>query len=574
VARPFPSDDELRAAERWLMARPEGRENRPVAAVWYPNHYAVGMSNLGLHRLLEIVAGHRGWTHDRLFVPNRHATGRNAHSELRTFDLGLPVRDTELALVTASYEEDYTLLARLLDLAGIPRQATERQEEHPVVVVGGFAPTLNPEPLASLADVLLLGPAEHVLPPFLDRASELRSSAGRLRRVPLRSELADLPGCYVPGPESPEGPVRVAFARPRWRSDQGVLCETGDPAADRPPPRSRILTPHTEFADRFLIAVGEGCPHGCRFCAAGFARRPPLAYPVERLAAAVGEGLQHTPRIGLVGPAVSDLPSLNALSRQVADAGGEVSTSSLGVRSMLGAGLTPTSRTVTLAPETAGDHLRARVNKPMADAEILDALRICAESGAVRVRLYFLVGLPGEEDTDMDGIVALAAACRERLAEVGRGLGQIPALVLSVNPFVPKAGTPLQWSPMADVATLRRRLERIRKGLRPIGGVTLRTGGARVALRQAVLSLGGRDAVEVLDLRPGRAGWWKELQRWHASRREFAFSDKERDHPFPWDFIDRGVSRDSLWKEAARARRGKTTPSCEVLQCTACGACG
>ena len=574
MARLYPSDDELRASERWLIDRPEARAGEPVAAVWYPNQYAVGMSNLGLHRLLEMVAEHPRWTHDRVFVPQPHHAGSDRNLELRTFDLGVPVRRTDLALVSASYEEDYTQLAVLLDLAGIPRCAADREEEHPVIVVGGFAVTLNPEPLASLADVFLLGPAEHVLQPFLDRAAEIRATAGRLRRVPLRSELDDLPGCYVPGPDPQSRPVRVTFAAPRWRTGRDALCETDDPAADRPPPRSRILSPHTEFADRYLVAVGEGCPHGCRFCAAGFSRRPPLAYPAERLRAAVGEGLGHTRRIGLVGPAVTDLPGLDSITRQVVDAGGEVSTSSLGVRSMLRTGLTPTSRTVTLAPETAGDELRARVNKPMADTDILDALQACAENGVIRIRLYFLVGLPGEQDADVDGIVALAAACHDRLAVAGRRLGQIPALVLSINPFVPKAGTPFQWSPMADVSTIRRRLERLRKGLRPIGGVTLRTGGARVALRQSVLSLGDRDAAAVLDLHPGRTGWWKDLQRWHADHGEFVSVEKARDHLFPWDFIDRGVSKDYLWKEAERAKRGKVTPPCDVIKCTACGACG
>lgn len=568
------TDAELRDAERWLMERPSTRANEPVAAVWYPNAYAVGMSNLGLHRLLEIVSEHPRWTHDRFFLPAPPGARRDAPRDLRTFDLGLDVRRTDLALVSASYEEDYTHLATMLDRAGIPRRAAEREEEHPLIVVGGFAVTLNPEPLVTLADCFLLGPAEHVLPAFLDRTAELLAATGRLRRSPLQAELADLDGCYVPGPAPPTRPVRVAFMRPRWRPGDGLLRETGDPAADRPPPRSRILTPHTEFADRFLIAVGEGCPHGCRFCAAGFSRRPPLAYPADRLAAAIREGLQHTHRIGLIGPAVTDLPCLDALTRQVVDAGGEVSTSSLGVRSMLGSGRTPTSRTVTLAPETVGDSLRGRVNKLMADKEILDALQACAENGAVRIRLYFLIGLPGEADADVDGIVALTAACHERLASVGRALGQIPAIVLSVNPFVPKAGTPLQWSPMTDVSTIRRRLERLRKGLRPIGGVTLRTGGARVALRQAILSLGDRDAAAVLDLHPGRPGWWKDLQRWHAAHGDFAFADKERDHVFPWDFIDRGVSRSYLWREAMRADRGTVTPACDVAACRACGACG
>jgi len=541
-----------------------------TAAVVYPNTYHLGMSNLGLHRLVEIVGAHDGWTPLRAFLPPKERLGatHGARRGLATFDLGIPLQDADVWLVSLSYEEDYAHLAELLRLARMPVRAAERQREHPLVVVGGFAPTLNPEPLAPLADVLLLGPAEHVLPPFLDRLAaslDRRGPAGT--RGDVGAVLDGLDGCYVPD-GGPPGTVRVAFGSHDFAGD-GPLHT--DRAATGAPPRSLVITPHTEFAERFLVSVGEGCPHGCRFCAAGFARRPPRAYPLEALAAAVDEGLAAGARVGLMGPAVADHPDLGDLIARVHEAGGEVSTSSTYIRALLRTGRPVVGRTATLAPEAGTVELRRRIDKPLTDADILDAVRACGEAGVARVRLYVQVGLPWETDDDAPALVELAARCREELLAAGRARGRIADLVLSANPFIPKAGTPFQWAPMAGTDVLRRRLDLLRDGVRRVGGVQLRSGGARVALRQGILSQGGRSAAEIVELPP--SGWWRAMVRWHADHGDFVHREKDRDHRFPWDFVDRGVRREHLFKEWGRARSAKTTPACDVLACRACGAC-
>lgn len=562
------------------MPRPDPAAR--CVAVCYPNVYRVGMSNLGLHRLLELIAAHPGWTPLRAFVPDGVGARRGRGEAWRTFDGDLPLHRADLVAVTLSYEEDYGNLPRMLAAGGIPPRAADRTPDHPPVVIGGFAPTLNPEPVALLADAVLLGPAELTLAGLLDRCAAWASGGGRRRsRVALRETLADLPGCYTPVPGQLPPPVTIPVRAPRWEpGDAGALVV--DAGADDPPPRTRILTPHTEFADRFLVAVGEGCPHGCRFCAASFARRPPLAYPTAALLRAVDEGLAAAvgstrPRIGLMGAAVTDLPGLDPLARRVAEAGGDLSTSSLRIGSLVGAEVevaVALSRTATLAPEAGLASLRDAINKPLSDDAVLDTIAACGEAGVHRVRLYLLVGLPGEGEDHVGGVIELARRARERLVLAGRARGRVAELVLSVNPFVPKADTPLQWAPLAEPGVLKRRLGALREGLRRLGGVQLRTGGERLALRQAILSLGGREAAEILELAPGRAGWWRELQRWHDDHGGFVFEERAQDHPFPWRFIDRGVHRDFLWREWRRYRTARPTPSCDVMSCTACGACG
>ncbi len=574
MARPRPpSDRQLLEAERWLIPQPapEGR----AAALCYPSSYHVGMSNLGLHRLLELVAEQPGWAPLRAFLPapEREAELRRRGERLRTLDHAVRLDQVDLWLVSVSYEEDYLGLWRMLTLAGLPPLARDREPDGPLVVVGGFAPTLNPEPVAPLADVLLLGPAEQTLAPFLRRwGGSLERVGGRQGGRPdLDESLAGLPGCYVPG--SPPPPRLVVPSRaPAWDpAVGGRLCV--DHGLERPPPRTRVLTPHTVFADRYLVAVGDGCPGACRFCAASFAHRPPRAYPEVSLRRAVDEGLAHTPRIGLLGAAVSDLPSLGTLAHQVRVAGGELSTSSLRVGIRLADGPPIVGRTATIAPEAASEVLRRTVNKPMTDDEVLETLTGCVEAGAVRVRAYLLLGLPGADDGEADALLDLALRGRDALVAAGRGRGRPAELVLSVNAFVPKPDTPFQWAGMASPDVLDRRAERLRRGLRAEGGgVRLLWGGSRIALRQAALSLGDRDAVDLLP--PSRGSWWTELRRWHGGRGEFAFGDKPRDHAFPWRFVDRGVSRDFLWREWQRARAGKLTPACDVHDCRACGVCG
>ncbi len=573
--RASPDRETLLAAERWLLPRPDPAAR--TVAVCYPNRYHVGMSNLGLHRLVELITTAPGWSPLRAFAPEPGGARRHPWT---TLDGDLPLHRADLVAVSLSYEEDYGQVPDLLEAGGIPALAAERAAEHPPVVLGGFAVSLNPEPLALLADAVLLGPAEASLPELLRRLATLSAPRGGVDRAALRAALADLPGCYLPRPGREPGPVVVPAAKPRWEPGEGALRVDGAAPASMPgglPPRSVILTPHTEFADRYLVAVGEGCPHGCRFCAAGFARRPPRAYPTDVLLRAVEEGLAVTPRIGLMGPAVTDLPGLAALSARVAEAGGELSTSSLRIGSLGGAELEAAvslSRSATLAPEAGLAALRAAVNKPLSDDAVLDTVAACAAAGVHRVRLYLLVGLPGEGDEHVEGTLALVHRIRERLVAAGRRRGHVAELVLSVNPFVPKADTPLQWAPLAEPEVLRRRLGALRDGVRRVGGVQLRTGGERLALRQAILSLGGREAREVLALAPGRSGWWRELRRWHDAHGAFAFAERERGHAFPWDFIDRGVERRYLWREWQRYRAGKATPACDVARCTACGACG
>ena len=531
------------------------------------------MSNLGLHRLVELVSEREGWEPLRAFLPA--ATERDEllrrGERLRTLDHGVRLDQVDLWLVTLSYEEDYAGLWRMLELAQVPPRAGDRGPEHPRVIVGGFAPTLNPEPVAELADAVVLGPAELTLGPLLDRWETLDRPGGRrgVSEQALRDALGDLPGVYLPAGGPPTRLV-VPGSAPDWEAggDGALTADRGLPA---PPPRTRILTPHTEFADRFLISVGDGCPGACRFCAAGFSRRPPRAYPTDTLAAAVDVGLDACGRIGLLGAAVSDLPGLPVLAAQVQRAGGQLSTSSLRVGVKL-AGVSPiVGRTATIAPEAGSEALRTSINKPMSDEEVLETLEECVRAGAVRIRTYVLVGLPGAGDSEAEALLDLVRRGRDRVVAAGRARGRPAELVVSLNAFVPKPDTPFQWAGMAPPEVLDRRATLLRRGLGRVGGVRLLWGGSRIALRQAALSMGGRDAVELLDR--GDGAWWSHLRRWHDRRGRFLFEDRPREQLFPWSFVDRGVSRSSLWREWTRARRGKTTPRCDVRSCTACGAC-
>ncbi len=545
-----------------------------TAAICVPSPYHVAMSNLALHRLLELLGDQPGWTGLRAFLPSTETAGEliRRGERLRTFDREVRLDQVDLWLVSVAYEEEYESLCRMLELAGLPRQARDREVDQPLIVVGGFAPTLNPEPIAEIADVVLLGPAELTLDPLLRRWSSLLDRHGRrgLERGVLGDALAELPGCYVTADGPPEALV-VPGTTADWDPDGEARLRVDRSRAGNPP-RTRILTPHTEFADRFVVAVGEGCPTGCRFCAASFARRPPRAWPATALAAAVDQGLAATPRIGLLGAAVSDLPSLGSLAAQVEGAGGELSTSSLRVGTRLKGRPPLVGRTATIAPEAATAAARCAINKPLSDDEIDAMFAACVEAGAVRVRAYLLLGLPGGDDGEVDALIDLVERGRRAMTVAGRGSGRPTELVLSVNAFVPKPDTPLQWAAMVRPRVLEARARALGAALGRRGGVRLLWGGARGALRQALLSTGDRDVCEWMA--PGEGVGRGNLRSWHRARGDYLFEDRSRDQFLPWGFVDRGVSRGFLWREWRRTRRGEPTPPCDVLTCRACGACG
>jgi radical SAM superfamily enzyme YgiQ (UPF0313 family) len=306
---------------------------------------------------------------------------------------------------------------------------------------------------------------------------------------------------------------------------------------------------------------------------------------VATLERAVRDGLQHRETIGLVGAEMASVPGVELLSSIAAEAGGRLSPSSLKADCvtprLAGALARGSNRSVTIAPEAGSERMRRVINKNLTEPDILRAADPLVGEGVRDLKLYFMVGLPAEEDDDVIAIARLAGKIRERLAGTERARGRASRITVSVNPFVPKPWTPFQWDPMQEIPALKRKLAALRAALVKLGNVHLDTESPREAYFQTLMSRGDRRVGRVIRAIHEHDGdWWGVIQRWRRDGIDGvpapdayvhrAYADDEL---MPWDFIDHRIAKSYLWVERRKALMERQTPPCDTTTCTSCAAC-
>jgi radical SAM superfamily enzyme YgiQ (UPF0313 family) len=343
---------------------------------------------------------------------------------------------------------------------------------------------------------------------------------------------------------------------------------------------SLFLSPQGEMGHMFLQEMGRGCPHGCRFCAAGHIYRPPRLGRAEEFQGHLLDNLNALGcKLGLVSAALNDISGLDSLAQTIVEAAGSFSVSSLRADTLspelLACLAACGQKTITLAPEAGSERLRRILNKGLSQEHLHRAVEMAIAAGMLNVRLYFMLGLPYEEEEDLEAIVELCLALRRTMLQGARSKGRLGTLTVSLNPFLPKPFTPLQWQPMLTGREMKRRLERIRRGLKALPNVRLIHESPRLSLLQGALSRGDRRLAPVLE----------NLSRGDGDKRAFAslaplspefFACRPRaeDEFLPWSLVDHGLSAQYLRAEAGKARTGRLTPPCRPESCRACGACG
>lgn len=550
--------------------RKSWRQRISIALV-YPNRYHVGMSSLGYQTLYDLLNGLDHVVCERAFLPDGKGT-ENVRPVL--IESGRPIADADIIAFSISFENDYPHLLTILDQAGIPLRSGERSARHPLVVAGGVACFLNPEPIAPFIDCFLLGEAEGILPRFFQVFEP-----GTDKQELLKNLARQVPGAYVP-----------AFYHPRYHDD-GTLASF-EPLEDVPlkikrvylknldqvSTSSAVLTPHTTFDRSFLIEVGRGCPHGCRFCSAGFIYRPPRFRPMDQLKQTIDRGARLTDRIGLVGAAVSDLPQIEELCAKFTDQNVRISFSSLradrltpGLLSML---KKSDVKTATIAPEVGSERMRRVINKGITEKDILTAATMLVENGIPNLKLYFMIGLPGETGADIDAIIKLAKQIKHRFLTSSRARKHIGTITISLNSFVPKPATPFQWAAMDEVGTLKKKIKTIRNELKKVANLRINSDVPRWAYIQAMFSRGDRKVADILLLAHANKGNWAQTFKTAPVNSDFyVLRERNLDEKLPWDFIDHGIKKSYLRQEYQRAKQGLTTPACQVDTCRMCGVC-
>jgi len=551
---------------------PEKRAGSLRVALCYPNLYFVGMSNLGFQGVYQLLNDHPDVVCERAFLPDdvdREALERGGH-HLPSFESGTDLSRFHVLAFSVSFENDYGHVLRMLRLAGVPLRAADRGPGDPVVVLGGAALFLNPEPLAPFADLIAVGEGEALVPRMVEAlagAADPRRGIEPLTEkdgfyVPSRYEVRYHPDGTVAGYDGP-GPVV------RQRGWPGRMAL----------PQSVILTPHTEMSMKFMVEISRGCPCMCRFCWAGYNYLPVRGFSRQVIVDRAREVRALTRRIGLVSTAVCDHPEIDGIVDDLAGLGYEVSVASLRLDDLTPQFVFKLADTgvqgLTLAPECGSDRMRRILNKQFTNAEILDKATWIFENGIQNLKLYYMVGLPGEEHADVEAIVTLTEQIRERMLAVARGRGRIGRIHPSVNPFVPKPGTPYQWLPMEDPKETDRKLHFLRKAFGRMPNVDAIIKSARDGYSQSILALGDRRVADALEHACVNDTTLKRgMKAAGLDPGFYLFRGRGRAEVLPWDLVDNGVSKAYYLRELDRSLAERLSPHCpEVQGCIRCGVC-
>jgi radical SAM superfamily enzyme YgiQ (UPF0313 family) len=474
----------IRAAERPVEAfSPHARYRLALA---YANTYHVAMSSLGFQRVYEVIHRDPEWACERFFTD-----GAGMPSSVET---GRALNDFGCIAFSVSFEEDYVNLLQMLDRARIPLRRAERGPWDPVIVMGGSCASINPLPMSEFVDVFAIGAAENVLPNLM------AALAGEENREAVIERLAAQDGFYVP-----------AFHRPEHSEDGGEeppklnKLELTEEQMKLPGylPTTAIVTPHTEFSEKFLIEMSRGCPEKCRYCWATFGMGRFRWHPTEYILASLERARPVTDQLGFVATAVGDHPDIEKILREANALGFRTSVSSIRIpavtEGVLAALHASGDRSITLAPETGTDALRAKMGKPIPNAFLLDKVRLIFRHGFTSLKLYFIVGLPDETMEDVQGILDLAAEAKAvMLAELPKQ-GLIGNIHLGVNVLVPKPFTPWQREPMDDEKSLKEKLALLRRRVTRMPNVSMGSVSVRQAIWQTYISKAGSDAAEAIE---------------------------------------------------------------------------
>lgn len=522
----------------------------------YPNTYYVGMSNLGFQTIYGFLNERDDVCCERAFLPDRDILKRYASTKtpLCSLETKTAISNFDIVAFSVSFENDYLNILKILELSRIPLKAEERETCKPLIILGGAVTAINPEPLAMFIDLFVIGDGEYIL---TDVLQAYQDAVAPESKQALLERLANIPGVYVPSfydiVYESYGHIKQITAKATAPEHVGK-CPVHD--LDRYPAYSRILTEHTEFGHMFLLQINRGCCYKCRFCHTGYTQIPFRQLSLETALRIIHQGVQLRNRIGLVGAAVAEYPHLRKLCEAIFSQGGKTSVSSLRLSALsqseylLDALIRSGQKTVTMAPEAGTERLRKIVGKALSDTQLYETVERVISEHIPNLRLYFLIGLPTETDDDIDAMIAVCKKCKQLMLKTAKHRGRIGKITISVNPFVPKPFTPLQWCPMETEAGLKRKLQRIKRALQRTGNVEVIHELPKWALWQGILARGDRKLGQVLLLTLAYQGNWKKaLRELNISPGFYVHRTREINEKFPWHHLNVGLSHEHLLDE-------------------------
>ncbi len=559
-------------------------------ALAFPDIYDLGMSNLGLAILYDLINQEADLLAERTFSPWADMEDQLRKNEVPLFSLESkrPIRAFDILGISLPYESLYTNTLNLLDLAQIPLRTENRTADDPLIIAGGHA-TLNPEPMAPFIDAFVIGEGEDVMLEIVRTYQDWKATGEA--REDLLQRLASLWGVYVPSLYEAHYHVDGTLSHMEALTAQAALPVLKRIVSKLPAPVTRFIVPYIGIThNRIPIEIMRGCTRGCRFCQAGMITRPVRERPVEEILDAIEESLSFTgiDEVGLLSLSSSDyddiLPLVEAVSERFTDRHVKISLPSLRIESvsveLMDLLQGQSSRAgFTLAPEAATERMREIINKPVTSEQLLETAREIYSRGWHTIKLYFMIGHPSET---LEDVQAIADLCKAVLAEGRKIIGKRAKVNAGVSTFIPKPHTPFQWVPCDTQEQIEAKQALLKKQLRG-HGLKLNWNDPKETMLEAWLSRGDRRMSDVIELawRLGaKFDAWQEFFAYPLWEKAFTelgiepdfYTHRERpiDETLPWDHIDAGVKKQFLTEDYLWSERGQTRIDCRE-RCFACG---
>jgi radical SAM family uncharacterized protein/radical SAM-linked protein len=556
----------------------------------FPDVYEIGMSHLGLQILYHLLNTRADIAAERVFAPglDMEQLMREGKTPLTSLESACPVSSFDVLGFSLQYELSYTNIVNMLDLSGIPLYSSQRSETLPLIIGGGPC-AFNPEPLADFFDAFVIGDGEEVMLEIADCIIQAKGEGAS--KLDLLHSLACIEGVYVPSffdvAYSDKGTVKRIIP---LKQGYGRVKKRWVRSLDDAPFMDSPLVPYKQVVhDRLNLEIARGCTRGCRFCQAGIIYRPVRERNPEQLNDLAECALKRTgfSDLSLSSLSTGDYSCIGELLGNLMDkcAPQRIAVSLPSLRSEtltteLIEGIKKVRKTgFTIAPEAGTQRLRDIINKGITENEILATVDNVFDAGWNAIKLYFMVGLPGETEEDLQGIVNLS---RKVFSLTRRGKKRRKVNV-SVSTFVPKAHTPFQWVPQIGLDAMRAKQEFLKEEIRRLR-LTFKWQDVSMSFLEGIFARGDRRLGKVIEkawrLGCRFDGWsdhfkWKHWQEALSGIDQDFYTTRKRsqDEIFPWEHLDAGVERSFLWEEYQQGLKGNLTPDCRIAHCHQCGVC-